>query len=95
MYELLKEIPGIEVNLPLGAFYFFPKVNSYFGKSYNGRVIADAEELSMYLLEEAHVSVVAGDAFGDGDCIRISYAASEQELRTAIERIKKALTNLQ
>lgn len=95
MYELLKEIPGIEVNLPLGAFYFFPKVNSYFGKSYNGRVITDAEELSMYLLEEAHVSVVAGDAFGDGDCIRISYAASEQELRIAIERIKKALANLQ
>ncbi|MGK7389654.1 MAG: pyridoxal phosphate-dependent aminotransferase [Candidatus Cyclobacteriaceae bacterium M2_1C_046] len=94
VYDLLREIPGFEVNMPQGAFYFFPKVNYYFGKTYNGRVIADADELSMYLLEEAHVSVVSGDAFGDADCIRLSYAASEQDLRTAITRIKEALAKL-
>lgn len=94
VYDLLKEIPGLEVNMPQGAFYFFPKVNSYFRKSYNGRVIADANEFSMYLLEEANVSVVSGDAFGDADCIRLSYAASEQDLRTAMTRIKEALARL-
>jgi len=94
VYELLKDIPNVKVNLPQGAFYFFPEVKSYFNKSYNGTVIRDAEELCLYLLNEAHVSVVTGEAFGDADCIRISYAAAENELREAVARIKEALSKL-
>lgn len=95
MHALLSEIPGMEVNMPQGAFYFFPKVDSFFGKSYNGKTINNASDLSMYILEDAHVSVVTGEAFGNENCIRISYAASEQELRTAVERIKISLAKLQ
>jgi len=94
VYELLKDIPNVKVNLPQGAFYFFPEVKSYFNKSYNGNVIRDAEELCLYLLNEAHVSVVTGEAFGNADCIRISYAAAENELREAVARIKEALSKL-
>ena len=94
VYELLKDIPNVKVNLPQGAFYFFPEVKSYFNKSYNGTVIRDAEELCLYLLNEAHVSVVTGEAFGNADCIRISYAAAENELREAVARIKEALSKL-
>jgi aspartate aminotransferase len=94
VYKLLKEIDGIKVNLPDGAFYFFPDVTSFFGKSYNGKTINDADELSIYLLEEAHVSTVGGDSFGDTKSIRMSYAASEEKLIEAMQRIKAALGKL-
>jgi len=94
VYDLLKEIPGIKVNLPDGAFYFFPDVTSFFGKSYNGKTYNDADELSIFLLEEAHVATVGGDSFGDPKSIRISYAASEEKLIEAMNRIKTALAKL-
>lgn len=94
VYGLLKEIPGINVNLPDGAFYFFPNVTSFFGKSYNGNIIKDADELSIFLLEEAHVATVGGDSFGDPKSIRISYAAAEDKLVEAMKRIKAALAKL-
>ncbi|WP_198170235.1 pyridoxal phosphate-dependent aminotransferase [Mucilaginibacter arboris] len=94
VYDLLKEIPNLKVNLPDGAFYFFPDVSAYFGKQYNGKIYADAAELSIYLLEEAHVAVVGGDSFGDDNCIRLSYAAAEDKLREAVKRIKEALGKL-
>ncbi len=95
VYNLLKEIDGVKVNLPEGAFYFFPDVTSFFGKSFNGKVINDAEELSIYLLEEGHVATVGGDSFGDKKSIRISYAAAEDKLIEAVRRIKEALSKLQ
>jgi len=94
VYGLLKDIEGVKVNLPDGAFYFFPDVTSFFGKSYNGRTIKDADELSLYLLEEGHVATVGGDSFGDTKSIRLSYAAAEDVLVEAIKRIKEALGKL-
>ena len=94
VYDLLSQIEGLEVNLPDGAFYFFPNVASFFGKSVNGQKINTAEELSLYLLNDAHVSTVTGEAFGNEECIRISYAASEDELREACKRIAAALSKL-
>lgn len=94
VYDLLKEIPSLKVNLPTGAFYFFPDVSSYFGKSAGSITINDASDLCMYILEKAHVSLVTGDAFGDPDCVRLSYAASEDELKEAIKRIKEVLSEL-
>lgn len=94
VYDLLSQIEGLEVNLPDGAFYFFPNVASFFGKSVNGQQINTAEELSLYLLNDAHVSTVTGEAFGNEECIRISYAASEDELREACKRIAAALSKL-
>ncbi|MDB5007035.1 MAG: Aspartate aminotransferase [Mucilaginibacter sp.] len=94
VYNLLKDIEGVKVNLPEGAFYFFPDVTSFFGKSYNGNVIKDADELSIYLLEQAHVATVGGDSFGDKKSIRISYAAAEDKLIEAVRRIKEALGKL-
>jgi len=94
VYGLLKEIDGVKVNLPDGAFYFFPDVTSFFGKSFNGRTIKDADELSLYLLEEGHVATVGGDSFGDTKSIRLSYAAAEDVLVEAIKRIKEALGKL-
>ncbi len=94
VYELLKDIPGIKTNLPTGAFYFFPDVSAYFGKAHQGVVINNALELSLYLLNEAHVAIVSGEAFGDPKSIRISYAASEEKLKEALERIKLALAKL-
>ncbi len=94
VYDLLKDIPGLEVNMPGGAFYFFPNVSNFFGKSVNGSVINTAEDLCMYLLDEAKVSLVTGDAFGDPECIRLSYAASEDELKTAISNMKTALAKI-
>src|SRR3984885_4256736 len=94
VYGLLKEIPGVKVNLPEGAFYFFPDVTSFFGKSYNGQTINDADELAIYLLEEAHVATVGGDSFGDKKSIRISYAAAEDKLIEACKRISDALGKL-
>ncbi|RYE34491.1 MAG: pyridoxal phosphate-dependent aminotransferase [Sphingobacteriaceae bacterium] len=94
VYGLLKEIPNLKVNLPDGAFYFFPDVSAYFGKQYNSKTYADAAELSIYLLEEAHVATVGGDSFGDDNCIRLSYAAAEDKLIEAVKRIKEALAKL-
>ena len=89
--ELLTEIPGFRINEPEGAFYVFPDVSHYFGKTMNGKTIKDASDFALYLLEEAHVATVTGDAFGNGDCIRISYAASVDNIKEAIARIAKAL----
>ena len=89
---LMKEIPGIKLNVPEGAFYVFPDVSSYFGKTLRGVTINNADDFSMYLLSEANVATVTGDAFGNPDCIRLSYATSEDLLREAIKRIKEALT---
>lgn len=90
----LKSIPGIKINVPDGAFYVFPDVSYYFGKKYNNFNIQSAEDLCMYLLSEALVAVVTGEAFGDPNCIRISYAASNHVLETAMERIRIALDKL-
>jgi aspartate aminotransferase len=92
--ELLSEIPGIKANNPEGAFYVFPDVSSYFGRTLRGKRIENASDFSLYLLEEALVATVSGDSFGDNNCIRISYAASESEIREALKRIKSALTDL-
>jgi len=92
--ELLDEIPGFKTNVPQGAFYFFPDISEYFGKSDGQNTINNASDLSMYMLDHAHVSVVTGEAFGDPNCIRLSYAASEEDLREAIKRIKEALAKL-
>ncbi|MGD1957682.1 MAG: pyridoxal phosphate-dependent aminotransferase [Fulvivirga sp.] len=91
VYELLKAIPGIKANLPDGAFYFFPDVSSYFGKSDGEHTIQDANDFCIYILEKAHVSLVSGAAFGNPDCVRLSYAASEENLKVAIKRISEVL----
>jgi len=90
VYDLLKKIPGVEVNMPQGAFYFFPDVSSYFGK----KEIHNAADLCIYLLEESHVSLVSGEGFGEPNCLRLSYAASEEHLKMALARITKALEKL-
>jgi aspartate aminotransferase len=95
VYSKLKEIEGLKVNLPDGAFYFFPDVTVFFGKSFEGRQINDADELALYLLEEANVATVGGDSFGDKKSIRLSYAAAEDKLIEAARRIKAALEKLQ
>lgn len=92
--ELLNEIPGFDTNLPKGAFYIFPNVTKLFSKKHNGQEIGDCTNLCMYLLEEAQVGLVPGDAFGSPNCIRISYAASEETLREALKRIKSAIEKL-
>ena len=92
--KLAKEIPGLEVNTPQGAFYLFPKCSSFIGKSYNGKTIENTNDLALFLLEEAHVATVGGDAFGDPDCFRMSYATSDENICEAIIRIKHALSLL-
>ncbi len=92
--ELLKEIPGIKTDTPEGAFYIFPDVSEYFGKANGETTIQHASDFSMYLLNKAHVSTVSGEAFGSPNCIRISFAASEEHLREAIKRIKNVLADL-
>jgi aspartate aminotransferase len=89
--QLLSEIPGIKINQPEGAFYVFPDISFYFGKILAGKKIENASDFALYLLEHAHVATVTGDAFGNSNCIRISYAASEKNIRTAIARISKSL----
>ena len=89
---LLKEIPGVKINVPEGAFYVFPDVSSYFGKTLNGTLINNADDFSMYLLSQANVATVTGDAFGNPNCIRFSYATSEEILTEAMRRIKVALS---
>ena len=94
VYQLLCDIPGLKVCMPQGAFYFFPDVSSYYGKSFNGKKIENSTDMAFYLLNEANVATVMGSAFGDDDCIRLSYATSEDLLREALRRIKEALANL-
>lgn len=93
--EGLRKIPGLKVNQPGGAFYVFPDCSSYFGKKYNGQLIQNSDELCMYLLEVGLVACVGGAAFGDPNCFRISYAASEETLLKAVQRIDAALAQLQ
>ena len=90
--DLLSDIPGFKCNAPQGAFYVFPDVSELYGKSFRGKTINNATDLSMYLLEEAEVATVTGEAFGDANCIRLSYAASEKEITQAIQQIKAALS---
>lgn len=92
--SLAREIPGFEVNMPQGAFYLFPKCDSYFGKKYGDKVINDSDGLAMYLLEVGHVATVGGTSFGAPECIRFSYATSEDKIREAFRRIKEALARL-
>ena len=92
--DLLREIPGLNVNNPMGAFYVFPECKSYFGKSFNGKTIETATDVAMFLLEEAHVACVGGDAFGAPGCIRFSYATSDDNIKKAIARVKTALEKL-
>ena len=92
--KLAKDIPGLEVNVPQGAFYLFPKCSSFYGKSDGSRVINDSNDLAMYLLETGHVATVGGDAFGDPDCFRMSYATSDDNIIEAMRRIKVTLAKL-
>ena len=92
--ELTKEIPGFKVNNPQGAFYLFPEVSYYFGKSDGTHVIKTSDDLAMYLLEDAHVATVGGDAFGAPDCLRFSYATSDENLKEALRRIKDSVAKL-
>jgi aspartate aminotransferase len=94
VYNLLKDIPGVKANYPEGAFYFFPDVSHFYGKSDGTKTIATGDDLCLYLLEKAHVSLVPGGAFGDEACVRLSYAASEKDLVEALKRMKEALLAL-
>lgn len=95
VYDLLKEIPGVKTNLPQGAFYFFPDISSFFGKQDpEGNIIKDSSDLALYLLNQAHVATVGGDSFGNNNYIRLSYAASDENLKEALRRIKEALALL-
>jgi aspartate aminotransferase len=91
VYALLKEIPGVKANYPQGAFYFFPDVSAYFGKSNGALTIKNADDFCLIMLEKAHVSLVPGGAFGNEKCVRLSYAASEKDLREAMSRMKETL----
>jgi aspartate aminotransferase len=90
----LNEIEGVKTNIPEGAFYVFPDISSFYGKSFENLKVTNGSELCMYILNEANVALVSGDAFGDENCIRISYAASEDTLTEALKRIKSALQKL-
>lgn len=92
--ELAKDIPGLEVNVPEGAFYLFPKCSSFYGKSNGETTINNSTDLAMYLLEKGHVATVGGDAFGDSECFRMSYATSDENIIEAMSRIKNALAEL-
>jgi len=94
VYQLLKEIPGIKANYPQGAFYFFPDVSSFYGKSDGNTTIKNGDDFCIWMLEKGHVSLVPGGAFGDDSCVRLSYAASEKDLREALRRMKETLATL-
>ena len=94
MLDMLSKIPGIRTNTPDGAFYIFPDISHYFGKSDGERTILNSNDFCMYILNDAHVALVAGEAFGSPNCVRISYAASEKNLIEAVKRIKKSLKKL-
>jgi aspartate aminotransferase len=93
-FELLSEIPGIKLSKPAGAFYMFPEIKSFFGKTDGETTINNSDDLCLYLLDKAHVACVGGAAFGNDECIRLSYATSEDKLREAAARIKEALSKL-
>lgn len=93
VYNLLKEIPGIKANYPQGAFYFFPDVSYYYGKSNGERTIKNGDDFCLFMLEQGHVSLVPGGAFGEENCVRLSYAASEKDLIEAMSRMKKVLAD--
>lgn len=95
MVKLAKDIHGLEVIEPKGAFYLFPKCNYFFRKSTDGYYIKNSTDLSMYLLEKAHVATVGGDAFGEPNCLRMSYATSDENIQEAFRRMKNALEQLQ
>lgn len=92
--NFMKDIPGIKTNVPEGAFYVFPEVSSFYGKSFDGKQIKDSDDLALYLLDKAHVATVGGTAFGSPECLRFSYATSEELMLEALQRIKKALAEL-
>ena len=92
--DKLSEIDHITCGIPKGAFYVFPDVSSYFGKSDEGTAINNANDFCMYLLNSAHVALVAGDSFGNPECVRISYAADDDKLMQAMDRMKKQLAQL-
>ncbi len=94
VYQLLKEIPGVKANYPQGAFYFFPDVSSFYGKSDGTTTIKNGDDFCLWMLEKGHVSLVPGGAFGDENCVRLSYAASEKDLREALKRMREALATL-
>jgi aspartate aminotransferase len=94
VYKLLKEIPGVKANYPQGAFYFFPDVSYYYGKKDGGTVIKNGDDFCFFMLDKGHVSLVPGGAFGDNNCVRLSYAASEKDLVEAMRRMKEALATL-
>jgi aspartate aminotransferase len=91
VFKLLSAIPNLKCNMPTGAFYFFPDISAYFGKSYKDLVIKNSADLCMFLLNEVHVAAVSGDAFGDDNCFRISYACSEKDIIEAVSRISRGL----
>ncbi len=92
--KLLSEIPGLNINNPMGAFYIFPECKNYLGKIFKGKLIETSTDLAMFILDEAHVAVVGGDAFGAPGCIRLSYATSDENIKKAVARIKDALAKL-
>ena len=92
--ELTRQISGLEVNNPQGAFYLFPRCSSFFGKTDGKHVINNSTDFALYLLDVAHVATVGGDAFGSPECFRMSYATSDENIREAISRIKAALEKL-
>ncbi len=94
MHADLSKVPGIKLNLPMGAFYLFPDISDLFGLSYGGKTLNNSEDVAMYLIEEAHVATVSGAAFGTPECIRISYAASDEVLAEAVRRIDAAVRKL-
>ncbi len=94
MLEDLSGIPGIKLNKPMGAFYLFPDISGLFGKSYNGKILNNSDDVAMFLIEEAHVATVSGSAFGTPECIRLSYAAADEVLAEAARRIREALSKL-
>jgi aspartate aminotransferase len=94
MHANLSKIPGINLNLPMGAFYLFPDVSDLFGKSFNGKSLDNSDDVAMFLIEEAHVATVSGAAFGTPECIRISYAAADEVLEEAVRRIEVAVNKL-
>jgi aspartate aminotransferase len=91
---LIRDIPGIKTHIPEGAFYFFPDISYFFDKSADGHTIQTADDFCIYILEKANVSLVTGEAFGAPNCIRLSYAASDEELVEALKRMKEALALL-
>jgi len=94
VYDAISKIPGIKCSKPAGAFYVFPDVSSYYGKSADGKVIKNSDDMSMYLLEKAFIATVPGSGFGNDKCIRISFATSDEKLKLAMERLKDALEKL-